>query len=290
MTKNTDIYNGPNKPTWCPGCGNHGLFLALKQALLNLGLKSDRIMLFFGIGCSGNMCTFLKGAALHSLHGRPIPSAVAAKICNHQLPSIVIAGDGDTYGEGPNHLLAAARGNHDITVIIHNNLIYGLTTGQASPTSEKGFLSKSTPLGVIEYPINPLTLALSAGATFVSRGFAGDVDHLSEIMKRAIIHPGFSLVDVLQPCVTFNKVNTFEFYQKRVYKINPAKNLKKAFEKAFEWPQTHENAGAKKIPIGIFWQKRQKTYHQSLPQIKKKPLVDLLIDKIRVKDVFPLYS
>lgn len=286
-----EVYNGPEKPTWCSGCGNTGLFLALRQALSFLELKPEKTMLFFGIGCSGNMCNFLKGASFHSLHGRGIPVAEAAKICNHRLTSIVIAGDGDIYGEGMNHLLAAARGNHDIKVIVHNNMVYGLTTGQASPTSQRGFESKSSPSGVIEYPVNPLTLTLAAGGTFVSRAFAGEIEHLKEIFVSAIKHTGFALVDVLQPCVTFNKINTFEFYQKRVYKLQkPEQDFKRAVEKASEWPQTHDNAHLGKIPIGVFWQRRQKAYHECLPQIKNKTLVDQSIDKIKIEDVYSLYS
>lgn len=291
IKQDPERFNGPQKPTWCPGCGNYGLFSALKKALAGLGLRSDKIMFFFGIGCSGNMCCFLRGAGFHSLHGRGIPVAIGAKICNPTSPAIVVAGDGDVYGEGMNHLLSAARGNHDIKVIVHNNMVYGLTTGQASPTSEKGFLSKSTPAGVIEYPVNPLSLVLSSGGSFVARGFTGEVDHLAEIFEKAIKHVGFSLIDVLQPCVTFNKVNTAEFYKSHVYKLQKQEQaFKGALEKASEWPQTHENADRGRIPIGIFWQKRQKAYHENLSQLKDSSLVSQSIEKIKIEDVYPLYT
>jgi len=268
-TMEAEDFNTKYKPTWCPGCGNYGIWQSLKQALVKLELKPWEVVIVYGIGCSGNMNDFVKSYGFHALHGRGIPNACGIKLANHQLTVICILGDGDCYGEGGNHLIHAARGNHDIKVFVHDNRVYGLTTGQTSPTSPHGYLSKSTPAGVIEVPLNPLSLSISQGASFVAQGFAGNLLHLTELMVRAIKHQGFSLLNILQPCVTFNKVCSFEFYQKRVYQLekegwSPRDRLE-ALKKA---ALTNE-----KIPIGVFYQEKRPTYHQQLIQIKEKPLV-----------------
>jgi len=259
------------QPTWCPGCGDWGIGMAIKKALVDLNFSPDKVAVVFGIGCSGNMNDFLNAYALHSLHGRAIPNAIGIKLANHKLPVIAVVGDGDCYGEGGNHLIHAARGNHDITVIVHDNRVYGLTTGQSAPTSPKGFKSKSTPFGLIESPINPLTLVLAAGATFVAQGFAGDINHLIAIIKDAISHQGFSLINVLQPCVTFNKINTYQYYLQRVYKLDDSyqkEDIKKALEKSLELNE-------EKFPLGIIYQKKSRSYHQQLPQLlSDKALID----------------
>lgn len=262
-------FNTEYTPTWCPGCGSWGIWQSLKTALVNLKLKPHEVVILYGIGCSGNMNDFVKTYGFHSLHGRAIPNACGMKIANHKLTVICIVGDGDCYGEGGNHLIHAARGNHDIKVFVHDNRIYGLTTGQASPTSPHQFLSKSTPKGVIELPLNPLTLSLSQGATFVAQGFTGEAPHLSNLMSQAITHRGFSLLNILQPCVTFNKVCTYKFYQERIYKLEEqgwrANDKLEALKKAFLTDY--------KIPIGVFYKEKRPSYHEELPQIKKKPLV-----------------
>jgi len=257
-------------PTWCPGCGNWGIGSAIKQALVQLDFSPDQIVAVFGIGCSGNMNDFLNAYGFHALHGRAIPLAIGIKLANHKLPVIVIVGDGDCYGEGGNHLIHAARGNHDITVIVHNNRVYGLTTGQTSPTSAKGFKSKSTPLGLLEASINPLTLVLTQGATFVAQGYAGDVNHLTQIIKAAISHRGFSLVNIIQPCVSFNKINTYQYYQERIYNLDEnyiTDDLNKALIKASEINQ-------EKFPLGIIYQKQSPTFTEDLIQLKEKTLIE----------------
>ncbi len=256
-------------PTWCPGCGDYGIWAALKNTLVKLGWGMDQFVIVYGIGCSGNMTDFIKSHGFHSLHGRAIPNAIGIKLANHKLKVICVVGDGDFYGEGGNHFLHAARGNHDITVIVHDNRVYGLTTGQTAPTSQKGFKSKSTPAGVIEQEINGLGLAIIQGASFVARGFAGDIPHLSTIFKAALTHTGFSLVDVLQPCVTFNKINTYQFYRERVYKLeesgyNPA-NKRQAFEKVV--------FDTEKIATGIIFEDQRQAYHEEVAIIKDIPLV-----------------
>ncbi|PIV62715.1 2-oxoacid ferredoxin oxidoreductase, partial [Candidatus Roizmanbacteria bacterium CG01_land_8_20_14_3_00_33_9] len=236
-------------PTWCPGCGDWGIGIAIKSALAQMGLSPSDVGVVFGIGCSGNMNDFLNAYAIHGLHGRAIPTAIGYKLANHKMSIIVVAGDGDCYGEGGNHFLHACRGNHDITVIIHDNRVYGLTTGQVAPTAMKGALSKSTPYGLIESPIDPLGLALTQGATFISQSFAGDAQHMISMIKSAINHKGFSLVNVLQPCVTFNKINGYQYYRKRVYKLIDNKVNNK--DRAMKIIQDIEK---EKYPLGIIYQ------------------------------------
>jgi len=264
------------QPTWCPGCGNFGIGVAIKSALVQMGLSPSQVFISFGIGCSGNMNDFVNAYASHGLHGRALPVAIGFKIAHHTMKTIVVAGDGDFYGEGGNHFLHGVRGNHDITVIIHDNRVYGLTTGQAAPTAAKGYQSKSTPAGIIEVPVNPLSLAITQGATFVSQTFAGDSLHLIEVMKQAFKHNGFSIVNVLQPCVTFNKVNTYPYYMQKSYKLpadyNPSdKTL--ALEKSLE-------LHVEKFPLGVLYKEERPSFHQQLPQLsgetllKKKATID----------------
>ena len=206
-------------PTWCPGCGNFAIWKALQQALADLKIPSHKTLVVFGVGCAGNMANTIPCYGWHSLHGRALPTGVGAKLANNDLTVIVAAGDGDSYGEGMGHFIHALRGNVDVTYIVHDNSVYGLTTGQAAPTAQKGFKAKSTPDGIIDAAVNPLALAMAAGCSFVARGFSGHADHLTEVMKAAIMHRGFSLVDVFQPCVTFNKLNTYGSYYDRVYEL-----------------------------------------------------------------------
>lgn len=274
-------FNTKIKPTWCPGCGSFGLWQAVKQALVNLKLKAHQVFSVYGIGCSGNGVNFLKTYAFHSLHGRTLPVATGVRLANHELTIFAFAGDGDCYGIGLNHFIHSCRRNLDIVLIVHNNQIYGLTTGQTSPTADYHTKTKSTPHGVIEQPINPLSLALAADATYVSRGFAGDIPHLTKLIEGAIKHKGFALVDVLQPCVTWNKINTFEWFQKRIYKLEDRKydpgNKNKAFREAEKW--------GNKIPIGLFYKEKRLTYGEELPQIKKTPLYKQEIDNIDISDI-----
>lgn len=258
-------------PTWCPGCGDFGIWMALRDSLSKLGIGSDDGLIVYGIGCHGNMYDWMNMYGFAGLHGRALPVAQGAKLANHKLPVIVISGDGDCLGEGGNHFIHAAKRNPDITVFIHNNEVYGLTTGQASPTAQIGFKTKSTPEGAVDEPINPLTLALTAGATFVARGFAGDMPGLTEIMKKAVEHKGFSVVDILQPCVTFDKVHTYAWYRSRLYKLETENyvpdNKLKALEKAMEWGD--------RIPLGIFYKQDKPTSEDQEPALIGKALADL---------------
>lgn len=266
------------KPTWCPGCGNWGIGMGVKTALSELGLSPSSLMVSFGIGCSGNMNDFLNAYAMHGLHGRAIATAVGMKLANHLMPVCAIVGDGDCYGEGGNHFLHACRGNHDIKVFIHDNNVYGLTTGQVSPMAEKGQKSKSTPQGIIETPIDPLALAITQGATFVAQTFAGDTKHMVETMKKAFHHTGFSVVNILQPCVTFNKKNTYQYYMKHVYKLDPSYDVSdkmKALQVAFEVKE-------EKFALGVLYETKREPYHalavsdQAVSLLKQAPFTDAL--------------
>ena len=260
-------YNTEYSPTWCPGCGDYGIWAALKQALADLGWRPDQFVIVYGIGCSGNMNDFVKSYGFHALHGRALPVAVGIRLANHKLPVFCVVGDGDCYGEGGNHFLHACRGNYDLTVIVHDNRVYGLTTGQASPTADRGYRSKSTPQGIIEVPVNPLALAITQGATFVAQGFAGDTRHLSHLIKEAAEHRGFAVVNVLQPCVTFNKINTYSWFKERLERVEGrGERLRiEALQMVLE---------RQKIPVGIIYREHRATYEESLPQLTEKPLVE----------------
>lgn len=258
-------------PTWCPGCGNFGIIRAIRIALADQGLKASDIFVTFDIGCSGNMNDFLNANSMHTLHGRAIPTAIGIKLAHHTKPVLVVGGDGGLYGEGGNHLLHACRGNHDLTVIAHDNMVYGLTTGQVAPTANKGYKSRSTPTGIVETPINVLALTISQGATFVAQTFANDAKHIAEMVRLGMQHKGFSIVNILQPCVTFNKINTFEYFLKNSYKLDSTYdpgNIEIALQKALE--PMHE-----RFPLGIVYQDRSKLpYHEELPSLRQKTLME----------------
>lgn len=264
-------YFVPHKPTWCPGCGNYGIWNSLKAALVNQKIEPHQVMLVSGIGCGSKLPDYTLANGIMTLHGRPLAIATGAHLANHDLKVILTHGDGDGYSMGGNHFIHAIRRNIDVVDIYQNNKVYGLTKGQYSPTSDKGYYSKTTPGGSIEESVNPIAIAVAQGATFVSRGFAGDMNHLTWLIEQALQHKGYSLVDVFQPCVSFNKVNSYQWYQKRVYKLQDDKNYDAtnrvlAFEKTLEWGE--------RIPIGIFYQAKDKpTYVDQLPVLKKGALV-----------------
>jgi len=266
------------KPAWCPGCGNFSILRALDKALIEMKIEPHQLLLVSGIGQAGKLPHYTRGNVFNSLHGRPIPPATGAKIANSELIVIAISGDGDAYGEGGNHFLHAARRNHDITYLVHNNQVYGLTKGQASPTSDIGFVTKTTPYGAAS-PVNPIATAIVNGASFVSRGFAGDVDHLSSLIKKGVSHRGFALIDILQPCVSFNFKNTFQWYKERTYKLEEERydprDRKAALEKALEWGD--------RIPIGVIYEENLPVYEDQLPALSKRALVRHEIDRAKVE-------
>ena len=253
-----DEFKTNQKITWCLGCGNFGIWAALKNAFIEMGLRPDQIFSVYGIGCHGHMINYLKTYGFEGVHGRALPLATGAKIANKSLKVMAIVGDGDQLGEGGNHLIHASRRNPDITCVLHNNQLYSLTVGQPSPTSDKGAKTRSTPEGVFDQPFNPLALAIASGASFVARGFAGDIPQLTKILVEAVNHRGFALVDVLQPCVALNHLNTYSWFRERIYNLenHDAKNKVLAFEKSLEWGE--------KIPLGIFYQKERPTLEEQL--------------------------
>lgn len=269
--KLTDL-NSTIFPTWCPGCGDFGIWASLKTAIAESNIDYKDLVIVFGIGCSGNMADFVKCYGFHALHGRAIPSAAAIKLVNHKLKVIVVVGDGDCLGEGMGHFIAGNRANYDITVIIHNNGVYGLTTGQVAPTAKTGFIGKSTPAGSLEKGVNACGLSILTGGTFAARTFSQDVAFTKDVMKLAIQHTGFSVVDVLQPCVTWNKGYGYDFYRQRVYKLDEKydkTNKSSALEKARENEDTWE-----KLPIGVFYEEKRPAYHEMVSQLKEKTLIE----------------
>ena len=258
MTKN---YQRTTKiqPTWCPGCGNYGIFGSLKQALDQLNISPHQLAFVYDVGCSGNMADFTYGYGFHSLHGRALPIAAGIKLANPKIPVLAIIGDGGCFGEGVAHFISLARGNHDIVVLSHDNYLYSLTTGQMSPTTKKGTVTPSTPAGSIEEAFNPIANALINHATFVARGFSGNIPHLTALIVEAIKHRGFSFLDILQPCVTYNKSMSYDWYHSHIYQLDQAghdsadKTL--ALQKALETDQ---------LPIGIFYKVSKPTYHEQI--------------------------
>jgi 2-oxoglutarate ferredoxin oxidoreductase subunit beta len=265
--------DGPVPPAWCPGCGNFGILKALDQTLDAAGLDRRQVVLVSGIGQAAKLPHYVKQPVniFNGLHGRAVPPATAIKLCNHELQVIITSGDGDMYGEGGNHLLHAMRRNIGIKCFVHNNQIYALTKGQASPTTDSGTPTKLQSYGVASLPLNPLAVAIAEQASFVARSFAGMPDHLQQMMQAALGHDGFALVDILQPCVTFNKVNTFKWYKERVQLLpedyDPTDRAR-ALEVAFTWGDT--------IPIGVIYRNDRPSYESKLPVLQSGPLVGKL--------------
>src|SRR5919202_1374790 len=241
-------FKGRAEPDWCPGCGDFGVLHALKQAIVDLGLYPHEVLTISGIGCSSNLPGYLNTYGMRTLHGRSLAVATGAALANHELKVVVTGGDGDGYGIGGNHFLHSMRRNVDLTYIVMDNQIYGLTTGQTSPTSIKGMKTKSTPLGSVENQINPIPLAIAAGATYVARGYTGQVKHLVGLIKGGIMHKGFALIDCFSPCVTFNHDNTHDFFKQRTYKLEEQGHDPQDFRA----PRGAASRGGEQIPIGLF--------------------------------------
>ncbi|MEK6673016.1 MAG: 2-oxoacid:ferredoxin oxidoreductase subunit beta [Nitrospirota bacterium] len=255
-------------PAWCPGCGNFSILKTFKDAVVELGIEPHQLTIVSGIGQAGKFPHYIRCNTFNGLHGRTLPVATGIRLANHEMLVIAVAGDGDCYGEGGNHLIHAIRRNINVKLFVHDNQVYGLTKGQASPTSLEGMVTKNQPFGVFSEQLNPMALAVALDCSFVARGFAGDMEHLRGLMEEAINHKGFTLVDILQPCVTFNKINTYEWYRQRVYRIeagyNPEDRIE-AFKKALEWGE--------RIPTGVIYRNQRHTYEEMIPAIQKEPLV-----------------
>ncbi len=279
-------FNSSDEIAWCPGCGDFGILNGLKKALVKSGRSPKDILLVSGIGQAAKLPHYVKCNCFNGLHGRALPVAAAAKIANGRLTVLVTTGDGDCYGEGGNHFIHNIRRNTDITVVVHDNQIYGLTKGQASPTTEAGYVTKIQNEGVILEPLHPLEMAIALEAGFVARGYSADSEHLSNLILEGIKHKGFSLIDVLQPCVSFNKKNTYEWYSKRIYKLdsdnsyNP-QDKAAALKKAGEWGD--------KIPIGLIYRAEKKSYQEKSGLDQRMALVEENIENIDISGLLKEY-
>jgi len=265
-------------PAWCPGCGNFGILNTFKRAVVELGLEPHQFTIVSGIGQAAKLPHYLRCNTFNGLHGRSLPVATGLKLANHEMTVIAVAGDGDCYGEGGNHLLHAIRRNIGVKLFVHDNQIYGLTKGQASPTSTEGISTKNQPLGVFSEQFNPMAFAIALDCSFVARGFSADMEHLKGLVKEAMNHEGFSLVDILQPCVTFNKVNTYEWYQQRVYHLEDDYNPEdraEAFRRSLEWGD--------RIPLGILFRNGRPAYEKRISVIEANPLVKQPFDISKIE-------
>ncbi len=288
MVKNVTVtlndYASPVKPTWCPGCGDYGILNALKQALVKAGLASHEVLVVSGIGCGSKLPDYAHINGFMTLHGRPLPVATGAKLANHKLKVITVHGDGDSMGLGMGHFIHTARRNMEIVDLIQNNQIYGLTKGQYSPTSDLGVISSTSPEGALEMAANPVALALAAGGTFIARGFAGDPKGLADLIVEALQHKGYALVDILQPCVTFNKKNTYDWYRERVYSVqetgyDPGDRVA-AFQKALEWGD--------RIPLGVIYRTQRPTYGEQVAALQAGPLASRELRRLTAAEIASL--
>jgi 2-oxoglutarate ferredoxin oxidoreductase subunit beta len=282
VTKVTmEDYAAASTIAWCPGCGNFGILRAVRKALVSLQIEPYQVLMVSGIGQAGKFPHYTRCHVLNELHGRPIPAATAAKIVNPELTVIAISGDGDAYGEGGNHFIHSMNRNVDITYLVHNNQVYALTKGQACPTTDLGYTTRMNPQGAW-VSLRPLALAVACDCSFVARGFAGEVDHLAKLVEMGIKHRGFALIEVLQPCITWNNKNTFQWYKQRVYKLegevgyDPGDRTA-AFNKALEWGD--------RIPIGVIYQKERPLFEEYIGVSAVTPLVRQKIDPLQFRDL-----
>ncbi|HBE94577.1 MAG TPA: 2-oxoacid ferredoxin oxidoreductase [Desulfovibrio sp.] len=270
---------------WCPGCGNHAILKAVKKALAGLGLAPHQVLVVTGIGQAAKAPLYMNCNMFTGLHGRSLPAATGARLANPELTVIVESGDGCSYGEGGNHFLAALRRNVNLTVLAHDNQIYGLTKGQASPTTLQGTKTKAQPFGQPSMAFNPVVMAVAMQAGFVARGFSGDIEHLAGLIQEAVRHKGFSLVDILQPCVSFNKVNTFAWYKERVYKLGPEHDpadFGQAMARAREFGE--------RIPLGVIATNDRPPFEANMPALARGPLAKRSLDREAVRRVMLSYA
>jgi len=261
---------GKVDPDWCPGCGDFGVLAAIQKALVELQIPRHEVVTISGIGCSSNLPGYINTYGMHTLHGRALAVATGLKLANHRLTVLVTGGDGDGFGIGGNHFIHTMRRNVDLLYIVMDNQIYGLTTGQTSPTSRVGMKTKSMPFGNVEAPVNPISLALAAGATFVARGFSGEQKHLTQLIKQGVQHKGFAFLDVFSPCVTYNNDNTYQWFRPRVKKLEDSGHdpgdWSAAMEKSLLWGE--------EIPIGKFFERTDvPALHEAEPVLNEGPLI-----------------
>ncbi len=276
---------GQFETAWCPGCGNHAILKAVKKALAGLGLAPHEVLVVTGIGQAAKAPLYMNCNMFTGLHGRSLPAATGARLANPELTVLVESGDGCSYGEGGNHFLAALRRNVNLTLLAHDNQIYGLTKGQASPTTMQGMKTKAQPFGQPSMAFNPVAVAVAMQAGFVARGFSGEIEHLSGLIQEAVRHKGFSLVDILQPCVSFNKVNTFGWYKERVYKLGPEHDptdFGQAMERAREFGE--------RIPIGVLYRNDRPPLEANMPALAQGPLAKRGLDREALRRILQSYA
>ena len=276
---------GNYETAWCPGCGNFAILSAVKRALAESDLAPHQVIFISGIGQAAKAPHYLNANLFNGLHGRSLPVATGCRLANNKVPVIVESGDGCSYGEGGNHFLAAIRRNLNVVMLVHDNQVYGLTKGQASPTSEEGFVTKAQPHGVYAEPFHPLAVAVALHAGFVARSFAGMEDHLVNMVGQALRHPGFALIDILQPCVSFNKFNTFAWYKSRCYTLPESydpTDWTAAVQKAIEWGD--------KIPVGVIYKNNRLPFEAHFDCLQESPLVKQKVDKEKFKIVLDHYK
>lgn len=270
-------------PTWCKGCGLFGVFDAVKRAAAALDVEPEGLVIVTGIGCHGRLNNYFHGYGFHGLHGRTMPVATGIKLVNPSLQVVAVSGDGDAYSIGLGHFIHALRKNVGLTYIVVDNRIYALTEGQASPTTEFGMVTLSTPLGSKDFPIDGPSLALAAGGTFIARGFSGEVAHLGSLIEQGMKHDGFSLIDILSPCVTHNKVNSYEWYRKHIFHVEevPGYNPK---DKTKAWEALSD---PEKLAVGLIYQEAKPSFEQLILPDRDRPIasLDLTVDRPRLQKI-----
>lgn len=270
-------------PTWCGGCGIYGLLSAFKKAAVSLDIDPEQLVIVTGIGCHGRFNNYFKAYGFHALHGRTLPVATGVKLANPRLLVVGISGDGDAYSIGLGHFIHTARKNINVVFLVVNNRVFALTQGQTSPTSQFGYISISTPLGSKEQPFDGPQLALAAGATFIARGFSGDPAHLASLIEKGIKHKGFALIEVLSPCITHNKINTYQWFRENIYKLEDDSSFHSQ-DKISAWNKLNKGG---KIPVGIIFKEKRPTYESLVCMDEGRPLVfeDLPIDNSRLGEI-----
>ncbi|MFB0564282.1 MAG: 2-oxoacid:ferredoxin oxidoreductase subunit beta [Candidatus Aminicenantaceae bacterium] len=275
-------------PTWCPGCGLYAIFDALKSATVSLELDPEELVMVTGIGCHGRLNNYFNAYGFHGLHGRVLPVATGIKLSNPELYLIGVSGDGDAYSIGISHLIHALKRNISLTYIIVNNQIFALTQGQTSPTSSVGFVSKSSPYGSKENPLDGPRLALAAGGTFIARGFSGEPSHLASLIIKGMNHKGFSFIDVLSPCITQNKVNTYSWIRRNIYRLDEDSGFSPK-DKKQAWERISDQS---KIPVGLIYEEEKASFEELILSDKEKPIVDsdLKIDSAKFEKILELFK
>ncbi|NIO49481.1 MAG: 2-oxoacid:ferredoxin oxidoreductase subunit beta [Candidatus Aminicenantes bacterium] len=286
MRKNKDYHL--TEPTWCKGCGIYSIFAALKKAAVALNQDPEQFVIVTGIGCHGRLNNYFRSYGFHALHGRALPVASGVKLSNPSLSVLGISGDGDAYSIGLGHFIHSLRRNINITYLVVDNRIYALTQGQTSPTSEPGFVSVSTPYGSKELSLNGPKLALASGGSFIARGFSGNPTQLSTLIEKGMKHRGFALIEVLSPCVTHNKVNTYQWFKKNTYNLDNDSDYN-ARDKMKAWKKLSKE---KKIPLGLIYVEKRQTYEDVVFQKEAEPIVfnDLRVDVPRLEKIMEKFK